>query len=815
MRLHHHASAVANWAVFIRRGEPPSQMSRLRSSALLERGFVLSLDLLAAAGLSAVVFGAAAFGVVKISGAVSQTIAHNTAYQTGVTFEDGLRAEARSALAIFTPPLDVGGQDNADGHEIDFYTKDADRNAHFWAYRTEPVGIQRYEYDYPTLAGAVNVRKTGTPIASAALVTQVITADQLPSDTNVSPSTKAEISAWNVPLEPWSVSYGYPGGLVSGGNYVALAHFKNSSLDDHLSLAVGTVPTVNLTVMAGNYNPTPAPLPNLGGLGNLFFAYPGVAAQNFTVQEANYIDPFTVVDPNCGPNIAQVSPAVEKPATLGASVTFQVVPSASNAGLCQGTVIDVYTSKNPLDRTRARQENVDVASAMVAAPKQLVFSYSGKYGAAPQSVAVTKTYDPYPIDISKSTGCAGVAKLGQQAIAVTAPAASAPATQTNLVVTPTAPTGGGCTINVIDQYGEVQQVQIVSYGALTVAPNRLGFPLPTSAALTFTANEPSYGGLYNVDTSQCGLAVAVAPKSRTGSTEVFTVTPKANTAFSGCNLKVTDDHGSALPVTVVVDPNLPKNNPGPCGAPAQWGVPNFWEPPNNSSPLIADYYAQVATDTGDGLGRTPTGNAFFGYWDQWNGDPPRAPQGPKGSFLLSVNTDCSVTYILWTESINEYIFDLIVEVDFLGVPGGLSVDTPSFGGGSPDQGFCFYGGQYANYYPMLPFNHCSIPQDPYGQPNPGRPGDTVPIDPQHDTVAVPYNGGTANAIRFVLTPDQNLTGLPLFSISHVIIRRSGNPGDFDYVDGTGHYGAGPSCPVSLYATHCPSAAVNIYHVPKS
>ena len=126
-----------------------------------QRGFTLLETLLALGVMTAIglfLFSTLA-GVLRWNGAAAQR--ENAEASLG-GFIDRLEAEEDTAWAIFTPPQDVHGKNNSDGHELDFFLRDARNRAHFWAYCYDraTLTLQRFVYSAPgsgAIAGAAPI----------------------------------------------------------------------------------------------------------------------------------------------------------------------------------------------------------------------------------------------------------------------------------------------------------------------------------------------------------------------------------------------------------------------------------------------------------------------------------------------------------------------------------------------------------------------------------------------------------------------------------------------------------------------------------
>jgi len=210
---------------------------------LSERGFTL-IEVLVAAGLWVVLGGTLLVLLQGLLGAARTTAAQQRAYGTLTQLIDTLDAESSSALAIFVPPGDVVGTNNEDGHEIDFYSRDALRNGRFWAYRWDRTtsNLQRYTYSAPGTTASAD----GPPIAG---ITSFTATRKLAS------SLGAAFANGYVTRDV-AVNFNYPN--VSGGNAVVAVTFADRRDSFTLELLPGTM-TSGFAVVVATFTPTPAP----------------------------------------------------------------------------------------------------------------------------------------------------------------------------------------------------------------------------------------------------------------------------------------------------------------------------------------------------------------------------------------------------------------------------------------------------------------------------------------------------------------------------------------------------------------------------
>ena len=187
-----------------------------------ERGFSL-LETLVAAAISVVL------GYVLILAASS--FLHWSAQQAKRDAEhaaigelvDRWEAEEDSAWAIFTPPADVLGANNADGHEVDFFTRDGKNRAYFWAYDydAQAQALVRYRYDAPGAAPVKDLTYAG--ITKFAAHTYPVTALQDANTPVYSPLyANAALRSGIVhfyPTMPW----------IAGGNAITWLHVEGET----------------------------------------------------------------------------------------------------------------------------------------------------------------------------------------------------------------------------------------------------------------------------------------------------------------------------------------------------------------------------------------------------------------------------------------------------------------------------------------------------------------------------------------------------------------------------------------------------------
>ena len=212
-----------------------------------ERGFTL-VEVVIAAALWIVLGGALLYMTTGLFEQTRALTAQRAAYEQLTRLVDSLDAEATSSLAIFTPQADVLGADNSDGHELDFYSRDAQRMGHFWAYRWDATTatLQRYTYAHP-----------GGEATASDPPLQGITAfhaSRLPAGAISQPFLGGYVARDVV------VNFGYPG--VDGGNAVTTVSFANARNQFVLELLPGTLAS-GFAVVVATFVPSATPTPAL------------------------------------------------------------------------------------------------------------------------------------------------------------------------------------------------------------------------------------------------------------------------------------------------------------------------------------------------------------------------------------------------------------------------------------------------------------------------------------------------------------------------------------------------------------------------
>src|SRR5579863_7575180 len=242
-----------------------------------ERGFTL-IEVLVAAGIWIVLGGAFLFVMQGMLGAARAASTQQHAYVSLTQLIETLDAESSSALAIFVPPSDVLGTNNRDGHELDFYSRDALRYGHFWAYRWDRGAstLQRYTYSAPGSAAT----PSDPPLSGITSFTA----------TRKLASSLGSAFANGYVTRDVAVNFNYPN--VNGGNAIVAVTFANRRDSFSLELLPGTM-TSGFAVVVATFTPTPAPAPS---------SAPNTPAPSptATVPGAEYVYAQTYQNPDTG-----------------------------------------------------------------------------------------------------------------------------------------------------------------------------------------------------------------------------------------------------------------------------------------------------------------------------------------------------------------------------------------------------------------------------------------------------------------------------------------------------------------------------------
>ena len=210
-----------------------------------ESGFTL-VELLAAGAVWIVLCGALLYVAQTLLASARQISAQQNAYMQLTHLTETWDAESSSALAIFVPANDVRGAGNSDGHEVDFYSRDAEGNELFWAYNWQRTAstLQRYTYAAP-----------GSPPVASDPPANGITSF---SAARRAASTLQEPFLGGYGPRDVTVNFGYTG--VDGGNAITLLTVANARTTFTMELLPGTMAS-GFQVVVASFTPVPTAMP--------------------------------------------------------------------------------------------------------------------------------------------------------------------------------------------------------------------------------------------------------------------------------------------------------------------------------------------------------------------------------------------------------------------------------------------------------------------------------------------------------------------------------------------------------------------------
>jgi prepilin-type N-terminal cleavage/methylation domain-containing protein len=462
-----------------------------RGTDWAEEGFSL-VEILVGIAIFAMLAGSIFFATTTFGRSLSQSAAVQAATTNASTLVDSLERDSRSSIAIFTPAVDVANHPNSDGHEVDFYARDArGSGGSFQSYcfksssyvcgTSQAVGaIGIYRYAWSALpqnggAGATYAGTIGENITSFTAKTVPASAllDQAQNPTTATYFYKIGVtSATDV-----ARNTGFPG--VLAGNRVTFVTFSNSVATRALHLLAGAQPT-HRNIVVATYTPPPNPLTVSGGNATLNFAYPLAASQAVTFVENNYgtrsttpAQVYNVIGTTCGTN-ATYSPGTITPASDGTgrgSMTVQPVVKAQPAPIsCVVTVAD----------NSAQSQNVTVNIGQTYAPTASPPA-AGRPGQNGVFAVAEQNYPSLPFSTGLTGPCnsptmvsgtqSGGSYVEQVQVAFTA--------------------SGICTITATDGYGQTTSSSVAIYNdpvyTLSIPSGPAPNPLAVGGTATFTA----------------------------------------------------------------------------------------------------------------------------------------------------------------------------------------------------------------------------------------------------------------------------------------------------------------------------------------
>ena len=213
----------------------------------MQRGFSL-VEVLVTAAI-AILLGTAMAALVHAFAGWSASAAQTVRSQAVLDrFTERWYAESATAWSIFTPALDVHGISNADGHEFDIATEDAQRRPSYRAYCFDPATQTVNEYAYGSPGGA--------PVAAASVTNvSVFDAHTYPASALRDPSSPVHDALFDgATIADAGVTVGL-GSEAMGGNSITRVHVASGGQDRVLLLASETAPSGFTIVLT--YTPAP------------------------------------------------------------------------------------------------------------------------------------------------------------------------------------------------------------------------------------------------------------------------------------------------------------------------------------------------------------------------------------------------------------------------------------------------------------------------------------------------------------------------------------------------------------------------------
>jgi len=462
-----------------------------RGTDWAEDGFSL-VEILVGIAIFAMLAGSIFFATTTFGRSLTQSAAAQAATTNASTLVDSVERDAKSSIAIFVPPADVAHNANSDGHEVDFYARDArGSGGSFQSYcykvssnacgTTQAVGaLGIYRYAWSALpqnggTGATYAGTIGENITSFSAKT--VPASAL-LDSTQNPTTAAYFAKIGVTsATDVARNTGFPG--VLAGNRVTFVTFSNSIATRALHLLAGSQPT-HRNIIVATYTPPPNPLTVSGGNATLNFLYPLAAAQAVTFVENNYgtrsttpAQVYNVIGTTCGTN-ATYTPGTITPASDGTgsgSMTVQPVVKAQPAPIsCTVTVAD----------NSAQSQNVTVNIGQTYAPTASPPA-AGRPGQNGIFAIAEQNYPPLAFSIALAGPCNSP------------PMVSGPQTGGSYVeqVQVAFSAAGVCTITATDAYGQTTSSSVSVYNdpvyTLSIPSGPAPNPLAVGGTATFTA----------------------------------------------------------------------------------------------------------------------------------------------------------------------------------------------------------------------------------------------------------------------------------------------------------------------------------------
>ena len=508
---------IYGWA---RRNGGRMGLPGIRFWHLDERGTIW--DTLIAAGTLVLGLGATLTGTVAVSHFAHQTIPAEAQLADLTNLVDGTTRDAHSSIALFTPPRDVGNNDNSDGHEVDFYTRGAKGIGHFWAYcfrgttaacaSAQPTGtVARYHYAWANL---VQNGGSGAFYDSAAIpnvtkfAVQNVPASQL-LDPTTNPYSASYLASTGIThITDVAEPTGYPG--VTAGNNVAILTASNASgtRTVHL-LARQLVPSRNIPV--ASYTPSPNPMTISAS--SITFRNPIDLPQTVGLSELNYgtrsttpSQVYAITSDTCTGASTEVPDPTIAPTgdgTGNAAVTITPVKQLTSGESCSVT----FTDNAP------QSDVLSVSVGATYAPSLSGQRYLRLSGAPNIPVSFTFTESNYDLS-ADGGGVTSVTATGS--CASSSPSVSSESLSNgdySATITATATHAGPCGVTATDTYGQTATASTTVYGTLAVSPNPISFANPSATPINSTITDPGFGGTLTKTLDSCtnGVVASAAP----------------------------------------------------------------------------------------------------------------------------------------------------------------------------------------------------------------------------------------------------------------------------------------------------------------
>lgn len=214
------------------------------ASRLRQRGAAL-LDLVVSAAVALMIFGFLVGVLHTMTAAAGSRHAAMLARTDIEQLLERMRAEATSAWSISVPATDVHGENNADGHEIDFTTQDAARRLFHWAYCYDAASKTLTRYA---------IASGASPQAAARIASVTAFSGRAFPATEVSVASSAIYDPLFASTTVTPVAYALSDGSVAGNGFVLVAIAGANTSESEL-LATTVAPT-QFTVVV-QYTPPP------------------------------------------------------------------------------------------------------------------------------------------------------------------------------------------------------------------------------------------------------------------------------------------------------------------------------------------------------------------------------------------------------------------------------------------------------------------------------------------------------------------------------------------------------------------------------